>query len=983
MTDNVAAIDLGTSNSKIAVFFEGKIQSVPNKIGDSSTPSIVAILNDGEAIGEETMLSKTDEKHTITQIKRLLGKNITDLKEFKDINYDIEENQDKLVIKVIRKGKVEYLTPEQIAAMIFKKLIKDASDFIGKEIKKAVFTIPANCDQEQRKAIMTAAEIAEIEVLEIINDPTAAALAYGLGTKENLKDSLFMSVIQEDQIKARKVLVFDLGGGTFDISILTIENNEYIVKITKGDPTLGGMDFDNKLVDYCLKDFCQKYENINENDVRKDSNAIRRLRSHCEKAKKKLSNFISTDIHINNFYGGKNLYLELTRDRFNGVCEELYQKIKDILGSILEESNYKNNEINDVILIGGSSKIPKIKEIVNEKFSSSKIRDKINQDEAVVTGAAWKAHKLNKTNMQLKVKEITSASYGVGMRSKNEEERKIGLVMSVLINKNSEVPARSSKKRYKTAKDNQTHFSINVFSGENKYVKDNKFLGEVRIDNLPPKQKGEVSFTIDFEVNTNGILVVNAEFGDNKISKQYEITTKKSEANPKTTVILRKNPESNKKLNEIKKIAININNKKEELKNESNDNNKINILKELCDYCTKIINIYEELNKGKDSETLYGKILDYNKYLINYYSKIIILYNEDSSGKEYINKIMDIIKKFINDDIETLLESLDDLKDKSPNSYIEIILNTVEILYEEGDKIVSEKKEFSCYYSRKLYRKANNIKNYIDEKLKEEINIELEKKLKDIEKKFCYKNNELEVYIKTFKDQIHNKNTMFLPNKTGNTIISNIINKKDDYLTIIDIFQELADSFSKEGDKETEAYIYANIIKINFKIFKNNDFELYDQLNRRINKLYEDLEDDDDNEDFEEPEWHKNLNEINKDIKEKRIEYEREEEEKRKKIYLPKKEEIMKIYKEKIEEGNKPKEFLEYLIDNYPYIKYDPSKKEELMKESFETLFYIIYPLYQPDSYEDKIYHDIYVLLGKIEEKYIKKDKINNSINDN
>ena len=151
MTDNVAGIDLGTSNSKIAVFFEGKIQSVPNKIGDSSTPSIVAILNDGEAIGEETMLSKADEKHTITQIKRLLGKNKSDLKELKDINYDIEEYQDKLVVKVIRNGKVEYLTPQEITAMIFKKLIKDASDFIGKEIKKAVFTIPANCDQEQRK----------------------------------------------------------------------------------------------------------------------------------------------------------------------------------------------------------------------------------------------------------------------------------------------------------------------------------------------------------------------------------------------------------------------------------------------------------------------------------------------------------------------------------------------------------------------------------------------------------------------------------------------------------------------------------------------------------------------------------------------------------------------------------------------------------------------------------------------------------------
>ena len=273
MADVVAAIDLGTSNSKIALFFKGKIQIVPNKIGDCSTPSIVAILNDGgEAIGEETMLSKADEKHTITQIKSLLGKNMSDLRELKDIYYDIGEEEDKLVIKVVRNGKVEKFSPEQITALIFKKLIKDASDFTQKEIKKAIFTIPANCDQEQRKAIMTAAELAGIEVLEIINDPTAAALAYGLGTKEGLKDSLFMSVIQEDQIKARKVLVFDLGGGTFDISILTIENNEYKVKITKGDPSLGGMDFDNKLVDYCVKDFCQKYDIKNERVIWTDLN---------------------------------------------------------------------------------------------------------------------------------------------------------------------------------------------------------------------------------------------------------------------------------------------------------------------------------------------------------------------------------------------------------------------------------------------------------------------------------------------------------------------------------------------------------------------------------------------------------------------------------------------------------------------------------------------------------------------------------------
>ena len=978
MTDYAAAIDLGTSNSKIAVFYEGKVQCVPNKIGDTSTPSIVAILNDGEAIGEETMLSKADEKHTITQIKRLLGKNISDLKELKDINYDIIQDKDKLEIKVIRNGEAVNFSPEQITAMIFKKLIKDASEFISKEIKKAVFTIPANCDQDQRKSIITAAEIAGIEVLEIINDPTAAALAYGLGTKENLSDSVFMSIIQEDQIKARKVLVFDLGGGTFDISILTIENNEYIVKKTKGDPSLGGIDFDNKLVDYCLKDFCQKYNNIKENDIRKDSKAITRLRSHCEKAKKKLSNNISTNININNFYDGKNLNIEITRDRFNGVCEELYEKIKGILNKILEESKYNINEINDVILIGGSSKIPKIREIVNEKFPSSKIRDKINQDEAVVTGAAWKANKLNKQNIQLKVTEITSTSYGVGMCSKNKEERKIGLVMSVLIDKNTEVPARSKKKRYRTTKDNQDHFTIKVYSGEEKYVDNNRFLGEVRINDLPPGKAGEVSFTIEFEVNSNGILVVNAGAGDNKVSQQYQITnSQRNEVNPSTTVILRKNPVSNKKLNEIKKIVFDINKKKQELKNETNDKNKINILKELCNFCVKIINIYEELNKGKDSETLYEKIFDYTKLLINYYSKIILLYNEDNSSNEYIDNIMDIIKKFINDDIETLLESLIELKEKNPKVYMQIILNIVQMLYEEGDKIVSEKKEFSCYYSRKLYKKANNIKNYIDDKLKKEMNNILEKKLKEIEKNFCYKNNDLEVYIKYFEDQIHNKNTIFLPNKTGNTIIKNIISKKDDYLTVIDIFQELADSFSKKGDKETEAYIIANIIKINFTTFKNNDFELYDKLNRRIERLYGELEDDDD--DFEEPEWHKALNKLIEEIKEQEIIYNEEQRKIKEKIYLPKKEEMMKIYEEKIK-GNKPKEFLEYILDNYPYNNLDQSKKEELKKESFESLFNKMYPLYQPDNFHDQIYSDIYVLLGKINEKFIKK---NISVNDN
>jgi hypothetical protein len=316
------------------------------------------------------------------------------------------------------------------------------------------------------------------------------------------------------------------------------------------------------------------------------------------------------------------------------------------------------------------------------------------------------------------------------------------------------------------------------------------------------------------------------------------------------------------------------------------------------------------------------------------------------------------------------------------------------MLYEEGDKIVSEKKEFSCYYSRKLYRKANNIKNYIDQKLKDEMSDELEKKLKNIEKDYAYKNNDLEVYIKLIEDQIHNKNKSFISNKTGNTLIRKIINNKpfeekdtgtgllsskSDYLTIIDIFQELADSFSKKGDKETEAFIYANIIKINFEILNNLDFCLYDRLNRRIQKLYEDLDEDGD---FQEPDWYKALMKINENIEEKKKEYERIEEEKKRKIFLQQKEEVLNVYEGKIKENN-PKEFLEYIIDNYPYNKLDPFKKEELKKENFESLLKTIYPLYQPDNYKDEIYHYIYVKLGEIDEKYLKNHQIQKSVNDN
>ena len=258
MSNIAAGIELGTSYSRIGVFKDGKVQLAPNSIGDSSTPSIVEILEEGEAIGEEAMMHIVDEKHTITQIKRIIGKKVSDLKDLKEINYNLIQNNDKLLIKIIRKGKEIFFTPEQILALIIKKLIKDASDFMETSITKAVITVPAYFDFNQRAALEESAKLAGIEILGIINEPTAASLAYGLGTKENLSDSLALSIMKKDKVKCRKVLVLDLGGGTFDSSVLTFEKTNFNVIATLGDTHLGGIDFDNKLINYCIKDFCQK-----------------------------------------------------------------------------------------------------------------------------------------------------------------------------------------------------------------------------------------------------------------------------------------------------------------------------------------------------------------------------------------------------------------------------------------------------------------------------------------------------------------------------------------------------------------------------------------------------------------------------------------------------------------------------------------------------------------------------------------------------
>ena len=978
MSDITAGIDLGTSNSKIGVFLKGKVQIVPNSIGDPSSPSIVAFLDDGQAIAEETIMSKADEKHTITEIKRLIGKNISDIKDFRDIHFDIVGNNNKLQIRINRKGKDEFYSPEQIMALIFEKLIKNASEFVGTPVTKAIISVPAYFDQNQKLAIRESAKMAKIEVMDIINDPIAAALAYGLGTKENLSESLAISITRADKIKIRKVLVFDLGGGTFDAAILTIEKTNFNVKSLSGDPHLGGIDFDNKLINFCLKDFCGKMQ-INQNDVVRDLNAMKRLKIQCEKGKKNLTYNDSTIITAYNFFNGKDLFVEIKRDRFDEECEDLYKKIEKILDQILKESKFSIEEIDDVILIGGSSKIPKIKEIIKKKFNFSKIRDNINQDDAVVIGATWKAHNLLKNRGDIKVLDISPSSYGVGTFSKIKEERDIGQVMSVLIKKNTSLPAESVKQAYKTFKDNQTFFKIKIYSGEDKYIKNNKLIGNIIINNLPPKPAGSVYLYIKFNLDTNGILSIDAEVQSigKTIKKTYSIYNEDNQnKNPTTIIKLKENPKSKQELDKIKLLSKTINEKKAELKKKINDNDKFNILKEIIEPCSKILTIYEELRKGNDSESLYEKILEYTKLLITYYSEMIILDKEDKNSAEFLNKIKEQMPKFKNDNIENLIDTLDKLKNEKPKIYIEIVLYTVKILYEEGDKILNEMKPYAKYYSKKFYVKAENIKKYIDEDLKKKMDYKLEEKFKEIEKNYKSK-NDINPYILMIKKQIEEKNTEYFPKKAGFTVIKKIL-KGDDYYTLVDLFQEIADS-QKELNTEIKAYCYAHIIKFNFEIFQNYDFALYDNLNRKIDYILGEL-DIDKEEDEEDHFWIKSLNAINKEIKKKKVEIENKKKELEKKFNKCK-DELREIFNNKINE-NKPKEFLEYITNKYPYTNFDLNKNEELMKKDFEFIFKDIFPKYHPDNYTGKddfsVYEEIYKILVDMDIKYIKKQ-----INDN
>ncbi len=492
-------IDLGTTYSCVGTWENGNVVIIPNDLGQRTTPSVVSFNDYERLIGQAAKDNITrNYENTIFDAKRLIGRRFDDESVQKDMKLwpfkvEKDENTDRPIIVVKYMGETKKFFAEEISAMVLMKMKDIATNYLKKEIRDAIITVPAYFNDSQRQATKDAGRIAGLNVLRIINEPTAAAVAYGLDKKG------------EDE---KKVLIFDLGGGTFDVSILVINEEVFEVKSTSGDTHLGGEDFDNKLVEYCVNKFKEK-TGIN---IAGNQKAKRRLKLECEKLKRSLSNSIEGNIEIDNLSDGEDLSLTINRSDFEDMCAELFNKCINPLKKAIEDSGFSKEEIDEIVLVGGSTRIPKICQIVEKFFEGKKLNKNINADEAVAFGASYQAAVVAGIEddglEKLVLLDVTPLSLGIEIE---------GEIMSVIIPRNTPIPIKKTN-NYVTTVDYQEQADVIIYQGERKFVndKDNEKLGEFTVYNIRKAEAGEVHFDITFEVDVNSILTVTAaEVGTN------------------------------------------------------------------------------------------------------------------------------------------------------------------------------------------------------------------------------------------------------------------------------------------------------------------------------------------------------------------------------------------------------------------------------------------------------------------------------------